>query len=115
MGCKLGKIDTSSNILAKELNDQPLEDKRFNNDILFLCKLLNNLIDCPELLADVPLNILLYSICIVEIDHVARRMKFIINYTLCTIIILCYTMCPCCDEKAKDSSGYKLSPIRRKK
>lgn len=59
---KLGKTNTSSNILAKELYLQSLAVRRFNKDIFFLYKLLNNLIDCPELLEKIPLNVLLHAL-----------------------------------------------------
>lgn len=55
---KLAKIDIPTVALAKELKLQSLEDRRFSNDILFFYKLLlNNSIDCPELLYKIPLNI----------------------------------------------------------
>jgi hypothetical protein len=57
MRYKLKKIDTPTKTLANELNLQSLENRRFNNDIIFLYKLLNNLIDCPELLAKIPFYI----------------------------------------------------------
>jgi len=47
VGCKFGMIDTSTNILAKVLTIISLEDRLFNNVILFLFLLLINLIDCP--------------------------------------------------------------------
>jgi len=50
MRFKLGKINTPSTDLAKQFNLQSLADRRFNNDIFFLYKLLNNIIICPELL-----------------------------------------------------------------
>jgi len=57
MRVKLGKINTQSIELAKQLNLQPLADRWFNNDFFFLYKLLNNIIFCPELLEKIPLNV----------------------------------------------------------
>ncbi|KAF0771167.1 Uncharacterized protein FWK35_00008256 [Aphis craccivora] len=49
MRFKLGKINTPTIDLAKQLNLQSLANRRFNNDIIFHYKLLNNIIVCPEL------------------------------------------------------------------
>lgn len=57
MRYNFGKPKTPLNILAKELNLQSLSDRQFKNDILFYYKLLNNLIDCPELLTKIPLDV----------------------------------------------------------
>jgi len=57
MHFKLGKINTLSIDLAKQLNLQSLVDGRFNNDIIFLYTFFNNIIVCPELLEKNPLNV----------------------------------------------------------
>jgi len=57
MPIKLGKINTPSIELAKQLNLQSLADKRFKNDIFFHYKLLNNIIVCPELLEKNSINV----------------------------------------------------------
>lgn len=40
-----------------QLKLQSLEDRRFKNYIIFLFKLLNGSIDCPELVTKIPFNI----------------------------------------------------------
>jgi len=57
MHIKLGKINSPSIELAKQLNFQSLADGRFKNDIFFLHKLLNNITVWPELLEKIPLNV----------------------------------------------------------
>uniref|UniRef100_A0A2S2PGB9 RNA-directed DNA polymerase n=1 Tax=Schizaphis graminum TaxID=13262 RepID=A0A2S2PGB9_SCHGA len=62
MRYKLGKIYTPTVELAKELDLQFQADRRFNNDIFFLYKLLNNQIYCPKLLEKIPLNVPLHTL-----------------------------------------------------
>jgi hypothetical protein len=57
MSYKLGKFQISSITTVKDLNLLYLEDRRFNNDIIFLYKLLNNLIAFLVLIAKSPLNL----------------------------------------------------------
>lgn len=56
MRYKLTKLDTPTSTLAKQLKLQSLDDRIFNIYILFFYKILNNSIDCPELLAKISLN-----------------------------------------------------------
>ena len=57
MGYKSGKINTPVPILAKELNIESLERRRFNIDTQFMYNLLNNKIDCSELLSKISFNV----------------------------------------------------------
>jgi len=63
MGCKFGKIDTSTNILAKELIIIYLEGKLFNNAILFLFCILINLRWCHTRMCGLLVSVLqMYNI-----------------------------------------------------
>jgi len=50
MGFKINKVDANLNTIAVELNVKNLAYRRRNADICRIFNLLNNSIDCPEIL-----------------------------------------------------------------
>lgn len=88
MRYKLRKTNIPSIELAKELNLQSLADRRFNNDIFFLHKLLNNKIDCPELLEKIPLNVPLHTLRYINTFYVKRKKQNYSHYAPFNRILL---------------------------
>jgi len=54
---KTNKIGTLLEQLATDFNIESLEKRRKYNDLLWLYKLINSQIDCPELLCQILLNV----------------------------------------------------------